>query len=171
MLEGIYFCRRVGEISHLFYHHLRLLGHHRETSRRARQSSRAISEELQSHAAQKLAAMLELRLGIGTSLFQVGDNSTLTLEMSEAAHALLARTIVKRVCLRLEIVDLALDGLRRVTRIPQVELCKCSRDLHCFAIHGVRRFTDVGNYLSLTLRHSHDLPLNLVAVGSDLSQS
>src|SRR5438105_3153696 len=115
--------------------------------------------------------MLELRLGSIASFFQVGDNPPLTLEMRESAHAVLARAIIERIRFRLEIIDLALNGLRRVTRIPQIELRKCSRDLHCFSIHGVRGFTDVGNYLSLALRHSHDLPLNLVAVGSDLSQS
>src|SRR6266550_5195043 len=111
--------------------------------------------------------MLELRLGISASLFQVGDNAPLTLEMREPPNTLLARAIIEWIRFRLKIIDLALDGLRRVTRIPQVELGKCSRDLHCFSIHCVGGFTNVGNYLSLALRHSHDLPLNLVAVGSD----
>src|SRR5437868_3851657 len=105
--------------------------------------------------------MLELRLGVSASLLQIGDNATLTLEMREPPHTLLTRAIIERIRSRLEIVDLALDGFRRVTRIPQVELCERSRDLHCFSIHRVRGFTDIWNDFSLALSHSHDLPLNL----------
>src|SRR5688572_29605208 len=106
-LERVDLSGCIGEIPHLLHNGLRLLRDHRQSvGRGSAHPRRAIAEKLESHASEKLAAMLELRLVIGSPLDQVGDHATLPLEVGKTPHPLFTRAVIERIRLRLETADL-----------------------------------------------------------------
>src|SRR5687768_9662840 len=97
--------------------------------------------------------MLELRFSLGARLPQVGHDPALPLEVCETSHTLLARAIIERICLRLEIRDLALDRFGSIPGVTKVELGERRRHEHCLPVDSIRRRADIRNELALGFGH------------------